>query len=125
MTLYKEGDDMKTGMVVTPADLREGDQTPDSWHCIDCCANTAPGFATKAGLVAGIAGGVLSLHTPDQELYTVHAKVWRRAGDPSGCLCVGCLEARLGRHLRPKDFVRDDAFNSLPASERLRSRRGF
>jgi hypothetical protein len=29
----------------------------------------------------------------------------------SGCLCVGCLEARLGRRLIPKDFKRDDSLN--------------
>jgi len=112
-------------MVVRPTDLTEDDQTPDSWLCIDCGVNTAPGFANRASLLAGIAGGVLSLHTPNQEVYTVHAKVWRKAGDASGCLCVGCLEARLSRQLSPKDFVPYDGLNRIPASERLRSRRGF
>ena len=113
-----------TGMVVRREDLTESDDTPESWHCIDCGVNTAPGFPTRSQLHAGIDGGVLSLFTPDQEIYTVHAKVWRKAGNPSGCLCIGCLEGRLGRPLRPKDFVPNDGFDSLPASARLRQRRG-
>ena len=38
----------------------------------------------------------------------VHDAVWAAAGmptaTPSGFLCVGCLERRLGRRLRPDDF---------------------
>jgi hypothetical protein len=36
----------------------------------------------------------------------VHNKLWKRAGmkDWGGCLCVGCIEDRLGRQLTPKDF---------------------
>ena len=41
-----------------------------------------------------------------------------------GCLCVGCLEKRLGRSLRPKDFPRRDEFNILPGTKRLIERRG-
>ena len=41
-----------------------------------------------------------------------------------GCLCVGCLEKRLGRRLKPKDFERDDPFNQLPGSARLMKRMG-
>ena len=33
-----------------------------------------------------------------------------------GCLYVGCLEARLGRRLKPKDFLRDDRSTSSPAA---------
>jgi hypothetical protein len=62
------------------------------------------------------------------EVYTVRSAVWKAAGmEPNGgCLCVGCLEKRLGRILRPKDFQRGDTFNdpSLPASPRLMKRRG-
>ena len=120
------GADRLTGMVVRPADyIADEDQTPDSWCCIDCGANTAPGFPNKAALLAGIARGCLSLFTPEQEVYTVTAKVWREAGDPEGCLCIGCLEVRLGRYLRPKDFAPGDGLNGLPCSARLRDRRGF
>jgi hypothetical protein len=32
--------------------------------------------------------------------------------DPmGGCLCIGCLEKRLNRVLRPKDFQRGHPFN--------------
>jgi hypothetical protein len=40
-----------------------------------------------------------------------------------GCLCIGCLEKRIGRSLTPKDFPRGDAFNKVPGTERLLSRR--
>src|SRR5215831_16015926 len=36
-----------------------------------------------------------------------------------GCVCIGCLEKRLGRKLTPKDFPRRHPFNSLPGTERL------
>lgn len=64
--------------------------------------------------------------SPDSaEYYMIHDKLWRKAGmGKLGYLCIGCLEARLGRRLRPKDFT------SAPVnspdwprhSERLRSR---
>jgi hypothetical protein len=40
------------------------------------------------------------------EWYTVHDEVWAAAGaEPHGViLCIGCLEARLGRWLGPDDF---------------------
>jgi hypothetical protein len=41
-----------------------------------------------------------------------------------GCLCIGCLEKRLGRKLRPKDFQRDHPFNrpNVPGTPRLMKR---
>ena len=43
-----------------------------------------------------------------------------------GCLCIGCLEKRIKRRLRPTDFQRDDVCNNpnVPGTERLLSRRG-
>jgi hypothetical protein len=116
---------MSGGHVLRPEDLRGADRTPESWCCLDCGWNTAPGFPGKSASVAGIAGGVVVLYTPDQEVYTVTEKVWRKAGNLGACLCIGCLERRLGRRLRPKDFVKDDPFNRMPASARLRDRRGY
>jgi hypothetical protein len=29
-----------------------------------------------------------------------------------GCLCIGCLERRIGRKLKPKDFERNHPFNN-------------
>jgi hypothetical protein len=58
----------------------------------------------------------------NSELYMVRDAVWKQAGiEPyGGCLCVGCLEKRIGRKLKPKDFVRDHSFNDprLPCTER-------
>jgi len=41
------------------------------------------------------------------EYYMVHNAVWAEAGmDPDGgYLCIGCLEKRLGRMVRPRDFT--------------------
>jgi len=65
--------------------------------------------------------------TYDSEIYTVRDHVWKNAGmgPHEGCLCIGCLETRLGRRLRPNDFQRDHPFNArhLPATSRLKNRR--
>lgn len=34
----------------------------------------------------------------------VHDSVWKAAGMNSGFPCISCLERRLGRQLRPRDF---------------------
>ena len=39
------------------------------------------------------------------EFYMVHDHVWEFAGLDSSCLCIGCLEARLGRQLHSGDFT--------------------
>jgi hypothetical protein len=59
------------------------------------------------------------------EVYMVRDSVWKAARlEPmGGCVCIGCLEQRLGRRLKPKDFPRRHPFNSLPGTERLIERR--
>lgn len=60
------------------------------------------------------------------EWYMVHDELWAQAGMEKlgGCLCVGCLEHRLGRQLVPGDFktvpVNDPAI--MRHSDRLASR---
>lgn len=42
------------------------------------------------------------------EYYMVKDEIWERAVFPyerRGLLCIGCLEERLGRQLRPEDFT--------------------
>ncbi len=40
-----------------------------------------------------------------KEFYVVNNVTWRiEAGFPSGMLCIGCLEARIGRELHCMDF---------------------
>jgi hypothetical protein len=42
-----------------------------------------------------------------------------------GCLCVGCLEKRIGRELIPDDFDADHVFNyAYPGTPRLLERQG-
>ena len=111
---------------------------PESWHCIDCRVNTAPGLLNRAdaerAFAAKEAAGALAVN-PDSvsvkindrsEVYAVRDSVWKQAGmEPfGGCLCIGCLEKRIGRRLRPKDFPRRYNFNSAPGTPRLMERRG-
>jgi hypothetical protein len=108
---------------------------PESWLCIDCGFNTAPALlnrrdAEKAIKALGFAwdmgAGVEQHINSDSEVYTVLRKVWKKAGveEMGGCLCIGCLEKRIGRKLKPKDFLRDHSFNNLPGTRRLLQRRG-
>jgi hypothetical protein len=60
----------------------------------------------------------------------VRDAVWSAAGmkveclDRSGFLCVGCLEKRLGRTLKPKDFTSAPINDPSPwDTERLASRK--
>jgi hypothetical protein len=110
---------------------------PESWLCIDCGFNTGPGLLNreqmeKAARELGEAwhkgASVRQEFTSDSEVYTVRSHVWAEAGvDPmGGCLCIGCLEKRIGRRLKPIDFPRGHAFNGddRPGTPRLVSRRG-
>jgi hypothetical protein len=108
---------------------------PESWDCIDCGFNTAPGCLNRAEMEKAIEAlgdkwgkgeGVAYEINDRSEVYTVRTAVWKEAGvvPMGGCLCIGCLEKRLGRNLRPKDFKRGDAFNQMPGTARLLKRQG-
>jgi hypothetical protein len=116
------------------------DGLPESWHCVDCGVNTAPGFPNRREMeiqakrsqalerMAGKDDWEVPFEINDlSEVYTVRPAVWERAGmEPmGGCLCIGCLEKRLGRRLRPKDFLPGNGFNAphIPGTERLMQRR--
>lgn len=60
------------------------------------------GEAWQRGLCLGC-----GIHTHEvREYYMVKAPVWLAANPASeGMLCIGCLEFRLGRSLRPADFT--------------------
>jgi hypothetical protein len=63
------------------------------------------------------------------ESYMVHNEIWEKFGPPkvTGCVCVGCLEDRMGRQLCPADFT-DVPLNTDPEyykSDRLRDRLGL
>lgn len=104
---------------------------PESWACIDCGVNTAPRMLNRQEMEEGVAldrtkQGVGLEITDGSEVYTVKDAVWKRAGitQLGGCLCIGCLEKRLGRRLMPKDFDWSDALNTVPGTERLLDRQG-
>jgi hypothetical protein len=61
------------------------------------------------------------------EYYMVADAIWERYGPTDGCLCIGCLEDRMGRRLQPDDF-KDIPLNNDRGrcrSERLRDRLGL
>jgi hypothetical protein len=86
-------------------------KTSESWCCPDC------GVA-----IANLAGKDIPVYRP--EAYMVRNTVWKAAGmeQMGGCLCVGCLEKRLGRCLRPKDFTRRP-INTMTGADRPIERR--
>lgn len=56
------------------------------------------------------------------EYYMLLDEVWAAAGNIRGMLCIGCLEARLGRQLSARDFS-DAPLNFIfPQSARLYDR---
>ena len=110
---------------------------PESWLCVDCGINTAPGMFNRAELEQAIEAAKAAGKWTDEEgigqtidhrseVYTVRAAVWAQADmEPmGGCLCIGCLEKRLGRRLKPKDFKRNHPFNQVPGTARLLDRQG-
>ena len=111
---------------------------PESWHCVDCGFDTVPGLTGRSDLEKAAAAlgdawrndtaGISQYVDARSEVYTVRAAVWQKAGmaEDGGCLCIGCLETRLGRRLKPKDFLRNDPFNGdrVPGTARLLKRRG-
>lgn len=105
------------------------DNVVESWLRIDCGVNTAPGFKDGPTLRIEIAlyGESMQCFYDRNEVYHVRNRIWREAGMKpwGGCLCIGCLEKRLGRRLRPRDFDPKDTWKDLPCTDRLLNRRGF
>jgi hypothetical protein len=104
---------------------------PDSYICVDCGMDTWPGHQTRAAVeqsmrAARAAGkewrGTTITFTAETEVYYVHPHVWAASGIDfwSGCLCIGCLESRIGRQLQSFDFIPDSGFNNpnLPGTIR-------
>lgn len=96
--------------------------------CVDCGLNTFPGCPPPelAQMLMDKNGNVPLRAGDDCEIYFVRESVWKNAGMDGwgGCLCIGCLEDRIGRRLKPKDFLPDHPFNSMPGTARLLDRRG-
>jgi hypothetical protein len=102
---------------------------PETWCCVDCGYNTAPGCLPRAEIELRLNSGesrVEQSFDRQSEVHLVRKRVWEAAGiEPmGGCLCIGCLELRLGRRLKPKDFKHGHPFNKLPGTQRLMNRRG-
>jgi hypothetical protein len=102
------------------------DNITESWICVDCGANTAPGFPNgrRTRQLMELNGRATISFNSDSEVYYVRDHVWKKAGMApfGGCLCIGCLEKRLGRRLKPKDFS-EHIFNRMPGTARLLERR--
>jgi hypothetical protein len=107
------------------------DNIVESWLCVDCGVNTAPGCpdGPQTRIDMAITGESKCEFDSNTEVYDVQSAIWKKAGMRgwSGCLCIGCLESRLGRQLRPRDFTSHDrkTWAQFPCTERLLNRRGF
>jgi hypothetical protein len=114
-------------------------QLPESWACVDCPANTAPGVPTRIEAeqmardeiarhggydLIRIGRKVAEAMTDKCEIYLVDEQVWEKAGmkPMGGCLCIDCLEKRIGRRLNRTDFP-DHELNTTPGTALLLSRR--
>ena len=103
---------------------------PESWACVDCGFNTAPGLPTRSQMEQAFtsikreSATINAYFDANTEVYIVKRSVWKASGmaDFGGCLCIGCLELRLGRRLTPKDFPQHE-FNRMPGTARLLDRR--
>ena len=107
----------------------------ESHLCIDCGFNTSPGNLGRAEAeqeaARQIRRGKRNWSVPFEyssrcEVYIVHKHIWNAAGmeEYGGCLCIGCLEKRIGRELTPEDFDADHPFMLLPGTPRLLQRQG-
>jgi hypothetical protein len=107
-------------------DLSAKGTVPESWLCVDCGVNTAPGMPDRkqVDLALAIYGKTDASFDQNTEVYHLHDEVWKQTGiEPmGGCLCIGCVEKRIGRRLKPKDFA-DHVFNEKPGTPRLLKRR--
>jgi hypothetical protein len=58
------------------------DTTPESWCCVDCGVDTAPGNLGRAEMELEMAayGGVQFTIGWNSEVYTVHRHVWEKTG---------------------------------------------
>jgi hypothetical protein len=70
---------------------------PESWACIDCGINTAPGCSTREQIEQALViirrdrDSVTQTFDEFSEVYTVKPAIWKAAGmEPwGGCLCIG------------------------------------
>jgi hypothetical protein len=78
--------------------------TTDDKPCVDCGIECLPVDERRA------------------EWYVVTKEVWAAAAmtPAGGCLCIGCLEARIGRQLAPTDFPADIKLNDLGITDVMR-----
>lgn len=63
-------------------------------RCLDCGVDVTPCTGRRG-----------CRHAGRWEWFMVKHSVWQKAGLLSGYICVGCLESRLGRRLRGRDFI--------------------
>jgi hypothetical protein len=121
----------KDQLVSFEKDKAVQDNIVESWLCVDCGVNTAPGCLSgpECRIDLAMTGAFEISYDGDSEVYHVKDAIWKKAGMRAwnGCLCIGCLEKRLGRQLQPKDFARHDdkVYARMPCTDRLLDRRGF
>jgi hypothetical protein len=99
-------------------------KTPKHWNCTDCGIDTAPGGPTLAFIKKPSRGPLKSWDADKTwEVYELQPEVWK-AARCRGVLCIGCVEQRIGRKLKPNDFT-DGELNRYIGTRRLSTRKGY
>ena len=107
-------------------------KVPESWACIDCGVNTAPGHLNREQMEQALAldwnnQGVTQTYGELTEIYMVAEPIWEAAGmEPmGGCLVSVVLKSGSAGQLTPKDFMREHWCNKMPGTKRLLARRSL
>lgn len=101
MTTYKEFLVQRGSELIDDIQNKIGTKHADAFECHDCGVNT---------YLIG-------------EYYMVTDEVWKDAGLGKGKLCIGCLEARLGRELHGADFTSANCNSHMSVLHKPRSER--
>ena len=113
------------------SEMEQDANITESWVCVDCGITTAPGVppGPLTRMLLARDGSFSVTVNAESEIYMVRSAIWKKAGMKpfGGCLCIGCLEKRLGRKLKRRDFDQRSPFEntavSLKGTPRLLDRR--
>ena len=111
-----------------------GGAMSESYLCVDCGFDTHPGTLTRAEAEKDAARQITAGKETGPKRYASIAELRHTSftiiyGRPrmepwGGCLCIGCLERRIGRPLIRDDFA-EHVFNTYyPGTPRLLERQG-
>jgi hypothetical protein len=106
---------------------------PESWNCVDCGVNTAPGLYGRAMMEAAIAAigvaawereGVEQTYDDQTEVYTVREAIWKRpAWIPMAVACASAVWSS-DSVAQTQGFPPGRCIHQVPTTPRLIERQG-